>query len=113
MNAKDLMLDILGLSANNKVDNRQFSAYTNQWRSRSTRGITHNSFYYFNKGSLTANDIALQFMDVLTVYENVGVEICGLVCDGGGSNESFLHSIVENFNLDVELPEEDSLFKLY
>ena len=109
LNAKDLMLDILGLSANNKVDNRQLSAYANQWRFRSTRGITHNSCYYFNKGSLTANDIAQQFMDVLTVYENVGVEIYGLVCDGGGSNESFLHSIVENFDLDVDLPKEDSL----
>ena len=109
LNAKGLMIDILGLSANKKVDNRQLSAYANQWRFRSTRGLTHNSVYYFNKGSLTANDIAQQFMDVLTVYENVGVEIYGLVCDGGGSNESFLHSIVENFNLDVELPDEDSL----
>ena len=65
LNAKDLMLDILGLSSTNKKDNRQLSAYANQWRFRSTRGIVHNSFYYFNKGSLTANEIAQQFMDIL------------------------------------------------
>ena len=29
-----------------------------------------------------------------------GVEIHGLVCDGGGSNESFLHKIVKKLGFD-------------
>ena len=105
LNSKDLMLDILGISNTKKVDTRQLSAYANQWRFRSTRGIIHNSFFYFNKGSLTANEIVQQFTDVLLFYETVGVQISGLVCDGGGSNESFLHNIVDKLNFDAVIPD--------
>ena len=65
MNMKDMMMDILGISTKNKTENRQVTAYANQWRFRSTRGDVHNCFYYFNKGSLIANYIASQFVDVL------------------------------------------------
>ena len=109
LNSKDLMLDILGITNTKKSDTRQLSAYANQWRFRSTRGIVHNSFFYFNKGSLTANEIAQQFTDVLLFYETVGVQISGLVCDGGSSNESFLHNIVDKFNFDAVIPDKESL----
>ena len=46
LNAKDSMLDILGLSNTKKDDNRQFLAYTNQWTFRSTRGVVHNFFLF-------------------------------------------------------------------
>ena len=74
----------------------QMRAYANQWRFRSITGHIHNGFYYFNQGTLSCNDIAEQFIDALIFYETCGVQIHGLVCDGGGSNESFLHKIVEN-----------------
>ena len=76
------------------------TAYANQWRFRSTRGDVHNALYYFNKGTFPCNDIVEQLIDVLFYYESIGVKFCGLVCDGGGSNESFLHTIVKAFDLD-------------
>ena len=78
-------------------------AYANQWRFRSTEGHVHNGFYYFNKGTLSCNDVTEQFIDALIFYESLGIEIHGLVCDGGGSNESFLHKIVEAFDLDKKM----------
>ena len=76
------------------------TVYANQWIFRSTKDDVHNVFYYFNKSILTCNDIVEQFIDVLLYYENLGIQIYGLVCDGGGSNESFLHKIVDAFDLD-------------
>ena len=72
-------------------------------------GINHSSFYYFNKGPLNANEITKQFLDVLIAYESIGVKINGLVCDGGGTNESFLHKVVDSFNLDDKFPSNKSI----
>ena len=102
LNMKDIMLDILGLSTKKK-NNVQMRAYANQWRFRSITGHIHNGFYYFNKGTLSCNDIAEQFIDALIFYETCGVQIHGLVCDGGGSNESFLHKIVEKLGFDKKM----------
>ena len=95
LNMKDIMMDILGLSVKKNKNNAQMRAYANQWRFRSTVGHVHNGFYYYNKGTLSCNDIAEQFIDAIIYYESIGIQIHGLVCDGGGSNESFLHKIVE------------------
>ena len=46
--------------------------------------MTHNSYYYYNTGSLDGNQIMGQFIDVISSYEMIGVEIIGLVSDGGG-----------------------------
>ena len=51
----DLLKNILDIKDNKKVDEKQVSVYVNQWRFRSTRGITHNSNFYLNKGSLDSN----------------------------------------------------------
>ena len=48
-------------------------------------------------------------MDVFFFHESLGVEICGLVCDDGGSNESFLHSIVGKFILDEKVATQESV----
>ena len=48
-------------------------------------------------------------MDVLIFYESIGIQISGLVCDGGGSNEMFLHSIVDKLNLDEVILGEETL----
>ena len=86
-----------------KKYNVQISAYANQWRFRSTRDDIYNTFYYFTKGTLTCNDIAKEFIDMIIQYESIGVKMCGLLCDGGGSNESFLRKIVEVFDLDKSI----------
>ena len=52
-------------------------------------------FYCFNKGSLAANDITKQCIDVLLCYDAIHVKINGLVCDEGGSKEIFLHKVVD------------------
>ena len=65
------------------------SVYENQWRFRSTRGIVHNTFFYFNTGSLDENKITRQFLNVLTSYESMGACSSGIVSDGevpGGRN---------------------------
>ena len=93
---KDLLNNILDKKDDKKVDGKQLSVYANQWRFRSTRGITHNSNFYFNKGSLDSNEITKQSIDVLSSYELMGIQIHGIVSDGGGGNEKFFRSIVEN-----------------
>ena len=65
----------------------------------------HSLFFYFNKGSLDTNEIIKQFIDVLLVYDAIGVNICGLVCDGGGSNERFMHKVTDDLNLDKKKPD--------
>ena len=40
----------------------------------------------------------------MIAYESIGVKINGLVCDGGGANESFLQKVVDSFNLDQKFP---------
>ena len=50
---------------------------------------------------------------MLVLYESIGVEICGLVCDGGGSNESFIKKIVEKFDLDKEHTDIDSVSMIH
>ena len=74
------------------------TAYANQRRFRSTRGDINKGLYYFNKVTLICNDIEEQFINVLIYYESIGIQICDLVCDGGGSDESRM--IVEAFDLD-------------
>ena len=58
-----------------KTTSKQVAVYANQWRFRSTRGTTHNSNYYYNTGSLDGNTILSQFIDVLTSYELLGVQV--------------------------------------
>ena len=101
LNLKDIMIYTLGLSLK-KITCKLL-------RMLSNGGLDQHEvmfimlFYYFNKGILTCNNIAEQFIDVLIYYESMVVKICGLVCDGGGSNDSFLHKIVEAFDLDRKL----------
>ena len=78
-----------------KKSEKQLAVYSNQWRFRSTMGSTHNGDFYYNCGSLDANEITRQFIDVLTSYELIGVKILGIVGDGGGGNERFFRNIAE------------------
>ena len=77
------------MTDSSKKENKQLAVYANQWRFRSTRGLTRNSNYYYNTGSLDGNMILSQFIDVLTSYEILGVQVLGIVSDGGGSNTKF------------------------
>ena len=53
----------------------------------------HNGDFYYNTGSLDANEIVRQFLDVIVSYELIGVKILGIVSDAGGGNESFFKTI--------------------
>ena len=56
MNTKNMLENIL--NTNKKTKNgEQLSVYANQWRLRSTKGLIHNSDFYFNKGSLDGNEL--------------------------------------------------------
>ena len=49
----------------------------------------------------------------MIAYESIGVKINGLVCDGGGTNESFLHKVVDSFNLDDKFPNNKSISMIH
>ena len=58
----------------------------NQWRYRSVDGQTYNLEFWFNSGSLKAEELLHQFRQVVTRCENVGARVLGMVCDAGGNN---------------------------
>ena len=45
LNTNDMLQEILGMSKSPKYSDKQLSVSANQWRFRSTRGMTHNSCY--------------------------------------------------------------------
>ena len=92
MNTKNKLENILKTNKSNKYSELLF-VYANQWRFRSTKGLVHNSDFYFNKGSLDVNELVRQFIDVITRYESIGVKIHGIVSDGGGGNTKFFNMI--------------------
>ena len=59
------------------------------------KGLVHNSYFYFNKGSLDGNELVGQFIDVFTIYEAIGVEIYGIVSNGVGGNTKFFNMASE------------------
>ena len=89
------------------------SGYANQWKFRSTEGDIHNTFYYFNKGILKCNDISEQCIDVLLYYESLGIEVYGLVCDGGSKTERFSNKIVQAFDLGNQTIDMKSVSMIY
>ena len=93
LNTNNMLQEILGMKKTSKISDKQLSVSANQWRFRSTRGLTHNSYYYYNIGSLDGNQILGQFIDVVSSYELLGVQIIGLVSDGGGSNVKFFNTL--------------------
>ena len=95
LNTTNMLKEILGMNDYKKIGTKQLAVYANQWRFRSTRGLTHNSNYYYNTGGLDGNMILSQFIDVLTTYELLGVQILGIVSDGGGSNTKFFNTLFE------------------
>ena len=52
--------------------------------------------FYVNTGSLDSNEVTKQFIDVLTSYELMGIQIHGIISDGSGGNEKFFRSIIES-----------------
>ena len=62
---------------------------------------------------MKCNDILGQLIDVLVYYESLGIQICGLVRDDGGSNESFLHKTPEAFDLDSKINDKKSLSTIH
>ena len=56
----------------------------------------HNGDFYFNTGSLDGNEMIRQFIDVVTSYETIGVNIFGIVSDGGGGNAKFFKLLRDN-----------------
>ena len=45
LDTNQMMMNILGLNKEKHADKKQMSVYANQWRFRSSRGITHSSFF--------------------------------------------------------------------
>ena len=86
INTSHLFEHILGLTNNKKKVGKQLAVYANQWRFRSSVGLVYNAIFYFNTGSLDANEITKQFIDVLISYEMLGIKVLGVVSDGGGGN---------------------------
>ena len=56
MNTKNMLESILGINKKHK-NGEVLSVYANQWRFRSTKGLVHNSDFYFNNGSLCGNEL--------------------------------------------------------
>lgn len=69
-----------------KIWQKERSVYANQLRSPSTWDITHNNNFYFNKKSLDSNEIKKLCISVLSSYELLGININGIVSDGGSGN---------------------------
>ena len=67
-----------------------------QWRFRLSKGISHNTDFYLNEGSLDDNELVRQFIDVVTSYERIDVKMYRMVSDGGGGNTNFLSLIADN-----------------
>ena len=101
MNATKLFEKILGVTLNSKEKKKQLAVYANQLRFRSVDSISHNGNFYFNTGSLDANEITKQFIDVMISYEMMGIQIFGVVSDGGGGNENFLRTMTNNSPMHV------------
>ena len=90
---KDMMTKILGLANNKESCEKQISVYTNQWRFRSGTGVVLNLFYCFDKGALDINENSKQCINVSHTCDAIGVNTRGLICDGGGNNEEFMHTV--------------------
>ena len=88
-----MLQEILEMNKNINATGKQLSVSENQWRFRSTRGLTHNSCYYYNTGTLKGDVIVSQFMDVVSSHELLGVEVIGIVSDGSGSNVGFFNTL--------------------
>ena len=69
----------MGVTLNAKEKKTQLVVYENQWRFRSVDSIRHNGKFYFNTGSLDANEMIKQFIDVMISYEMMGVQILGFL----------------------------------
>ena len=96
------MLENILNSSTNNINGPQMAVYANQWRFRSTKGIIHNGDFYFNKGSLDRNELVKQLIDVLACYEMVGINIYGIVSDGGGSDTKIFNTIADDKTLNVK-----------
>ena len=65
--------------------------------------------FYFNKGSLDANEITKQFIDVFLSYEILGIKILGIVSDGGGGNENFFCIMTNNLPMLGSWPNREAI----
>lgn len=87
-NTTTMLKNILGLTNSKLKTKKQLVVYSNQWRFRSTIGVTHNANIYYNCGSLDTNEITCQFIDILTsYYELIGISNLGVIGDRGSNNE--------------------------
>ena len=109
INTNHMFENILGVSLKKTDKKKQLAVYANQWRFRSTTGIIHNSNFYFNTGSLDANEITKQFIDVLLSYEFLNIKILGIVSDGGGGNENFFRTMTNNIPMTGPWPGLDTI----
>jgi hypothetical protein len=74
-----------------EMRDHEAAIYVNQFRLRTTRKLTdkafkHNAEFFYNTGSLDADELLRQFMHVITCYEMIGVWILGNCMDAGGGN---------------------------
>ena len=105
-----MLQEILGMGKSSCSGSKQLSVSANQWRFRSTKNMSHNSCYYYNTGSLNGNQIMGQFIDVVSTYELLGVQMLGLVSDGGGSNVGFFNTLFGRQDKYSTWPASDSVY---
>ena len=61
-----------------------------QYRFRSTEGKTINGEFFYNNGSLTADEMLSQLLQVITSFELVGCKIFMVLADAGGNKVCWL-----------------------
>ena len=93
LNINNMLQAILGIKKSTKSYDKQLLVSASQWRFSLARGLAHNRYYYYNTCLLDGNQMVEQFINVITSYEIIGVEIIGLVSDGGGSNVKFFNTL--------------------
>ena len=54
--------------------------------------------FYYNTISLEANNIINQFVNVLTSYKMMGINIMGIMCGRGSGNEHVMCSMANNLH---------------
>jgi hypothetical protein len=71
----------------------------NSFRLKTSNDFSHNREYFYNNGSLKADEILGQLLWVITCYKIDDVQIHGTNMDAGGNNAGAVNSLQHNKDL--------------
>ena len=100
-NTKKLYQQTLNESVEPKTT-KKVTVYTNQLIFRLTYNLVHNTDFFSNNRSLDGNELIRQIMQVVLLYEFIGVKHYDIVSDAGGRNTK-IFKLLQGNNL-VEGP---------